>query len=141
MEELAEDGRLAWRGRARYPHSGWPGSADFRRWQDLKGLSLDAAIFHLKKTLVLFFLALDAVPCPGNGFEPLDLNLLVADQASSVGTVPDAFEGFVDERQNLTVVIALVEKKFLGIRVSSLVGDVLCAFFVRLATVLIGLRH
>jgi hypothetical protein len=95
----------------------------------------------LEETLVLLFLALDAMACPRHCFQAFYLDFSLAGHTEAVGAIFEAFQGFVDHLQETPVLIALVEKEFLGIGVGGLVGDILSGFFVRLTPVALGLRH
>ncbi|SPE24708.1 hypothetical protein SBA2_210006 [Acidobacteriia bacterium SbA2] len=50
----------------------------------------------LQQTLVLLFLAFDAMPRPGNRFQAFYLNLFLTGDAQAVSAVPEAFQGFAD---------------------------------------------
>jgi hypothetical protein len=50
----------------------------------------------LEQTLVLLFLAFDAMPRPGNRFQAFYLNLSLTGHAQAVSAVLEAFQGFAD---------------------------------------------
>ncbi len=50
----------------------------------------------LEQTLVLLFLAFDAMPRPGNRFQAFYLNLALTGDAQAISAVLEAVQGFVD---------------------------------------------
>ena len=63
----------------------------------------------------------------------------MAGHALAVGAIIEPRQSFFDQLQQPAVVIALVEEKFLGVRIGRLVGDILSGFPVGLAAILLGL--
>jgi hypothetical protein len=95
-----------------------------------------------QQTLLGFFLALDAMASPGYGVKALGINLFAAGDALSEAAFADAGESAIDHVEQLAVVIALAEKKFLVVRTGGAVGDVLRGLIVdRTAVLLIADNH
>src|SRR5262249_1491282 len=91
-----------------------------------------------QQPLLKLLLALNAMPRPGHCLQPLGVNLFTAADALAEATLADARKRFVDHLQELALVVALAEQKFLGIGARRAVGNVLCCVFIRGAAV--GLR-
>src|SRR5208337_169966 len=97
--------------------------------------------YKLEETLVLLFLALDAMARPRNRFQAFHLDLSLTGHTETVSAILETFQGFVDHLQETPVLITLVEKELLGVGVGGLVGDILSRFSVRFTPVALGLRH
>jgi hypothetical protein len=78
-----------------------------------------------QQALLGFFLALDAMASPRHGVKTLSVNLFTARDALPETAFADAGESAVDHVEQLPVVIALAEKKFLVVGTGGAVGDVL----------------
>jgi hypothetical protein len=92
---------------------------------------------RFQKSLFRFFLALDAMASPGHGFEPLGVDLFAAGDAFSEAAFTDAGKRIVNHVEQLAVVVALTEEKFLVVGTCGAIGDVLRGFIVGGATVLL----
>src|ERR1700692_3046802 len=62
---------------------------------------------------------------PGHGVKTLSVNLFAAGDAFSEAAFADAGQSAIDHVEQLPVVIALAEKKFLVVGTGGAVGDVL----------------
>jgi hypothetical protein len=82
-----------------------------------------------QQTLLGFFLARDAMPGPGHGFEALGVDLFAARNAFSEAAFANAGQGAIDHIEQLAVVVALAEEEFLVIGTGGAIGDVLRGFF------------
>lgn len=78
-----------------------------------------------EQALLGFFLAVDAVARPGHGFESLGINFFAAGNTFSEAAFAYARERPVDHVEQLPVVIALAEKKFLVVRTGGAIGNIL----------------
>jgi len=95
----------------------------------------------LQQTLLEFFLALDAVTGPRNGFKPLRIDLIAAVDAFAKGTFANAAQRGLHHLQRLPLIAALVEEKLFRIGTGGAIGDVLCGVHVGCATVLLIARN
>src|SRR5580692_5712393 len=68
-----------------------------------------------EQSLLHFFLALDAVAGPGDGFEALGVDLFAAMDAFAEAAFADAGKSLVDHLQGLAVVIALAKQELFGV--------------------------
>jgi hypothetical protein len=91
----------------------------------------------LQQTLFLLFLTLNAVAGPRHGIQAFALDVLLALNAEPVGTLVSSPERILDKLEDATIVITLVEKKFLGVRIRGPVSGVLRNLIVGLAAILL----
>src|ERR1700686_4939282 len=94
-----------------------------------------------QQSLFELFLAFDAVACPGHRFQALGVDLLAAVDALAEAALADAQQRLFHHLQQLPLVVALGEEKFLGVGAGSTIGNVLRGVFVRRATILLGARY
>src|ERR1035438_3680348 len=78
---------------------------------------------------------------PGHGFEALGIDLFAAGDAFSEAAFADARESAVDHVEQLAIVVALAEKKFLGVGTGGAVGNVLRCLVIGGASVLLVPDH
>ena len=90
-----------------------------------------------EQALFGFFLALDAMPRPGNGFEALGIDLFAARNALSEAAFADAGKGAIDHVEQLAVVVALAEEEFLVVGTRGAIGYVLSGLVIGGTTVLL----
>src|SRR5450432_3030758 len=88
-----------------------------------------------QQSLLQFFLALDAMPRPGDGIQPLGIDVSAAMNALAKIALAQPHQRLIHHLQQLALVIALAEEKFLGVGTGGSVGDVLRRIFVRRAAV------
>ena len=91
-----------------------------------------------EKSLFVLFLALDAVASPRDGLQAPALDFLLTGRAEPVRAVLEALQRLLHKLKNATVIVALVKEEFLRVSIRGLVGNVLGAFLVRFAPILIG---
>ena len=84
-----------------------------------------------QQSLLHFFLTLDAVPRPRHGFQALGVDFFAAVDTFAEAAFADPCQGSIHHLQQLPLVVALAEQKFLGIGTGSAVGDVLRSVFIR----------
>ena len=89
-------------------------------------------------SLLQFFLALDAVPSPGDRFQALGINLLATRDALAEGALPNSIQRAFHHLQGLALVVALVKQEFLVIGTGGAIRDILCRIFVGAPPVLLG---
>jgi hypothetical protein len=94
-----------------------------------------------EQALLGFFLALDAMASPWNSFETFRVDLFSAGNAFAEAPLAEASQSTIHHLEQLTVVVALAEEKFLVIRTGGAIGDVLGGLVVRTATVLLVAGH
>src|ERR1700678_133006 len=95
-----------------------------------------------EQALLGLFLALDAMPRPGNSFQALGVDLFAAGDAFSKTAFANAGKSPVNHVEQLAVVVALAEKEFLVIGTGSAVGNVLsCLIIGGTAVLLIPDNH
>ena len=94
--------------------------------------------YRLESSLLLLFLAVDAVAGPRHSFEAFLGKFLVALLAFAVSSVLDAFEGGVDESKQAAIIVSLAEEKFLGVGIGGFVSEIDCGIFVGFASLLLG---
>src|SRR6266852_435877 len=114
-----------WGSRAGRARAGRLIDAEFRCGQECpqRTLTHEILLSGFQQTLLGFFLALDAMASPGNGVEPLGVDLFAAGNALPEAAFADARESAIDHVEQLPVVIALAEKKFLIVGTGGAVGD------------------
>jgi hypothetical protein len=95
----------------------------------------------LEQSLLLLFLAFDAVARPGDGFQSLGVDFLAAVDAFAKVAFANANKSFIDHLQGLTIVVALTEQEFLGVGTGGAVSDVLGSILVGRAAVGLGTIH
>src|SRR6202167_447083 len=78
---------------------------------------------------------------PRNGLQTLAIDLFAARHAFSEAAFTNPRERSVDHIEQLPVVVALAEKKFLVVRTGGAVGDVLRGLIVRGTAVLLIAGH
>jgi len=83
-----------------------------------------------EQALLGFFLARDAMAGPGHGFEALGVDLFAARNAFSEAALANASKSAIDHIEQLAVVVALAEKKFLVVGTGGAIGDVLSGLIV-----------
>ena len=89
----------------------------------------------LQNSLLQLLLALDAMPRPGHGLQPLGVDLVATGDALAEVTLPDSVQGAIHHLQKLAIIVALMKEEFLVVRVGSAIGDILRRIFVRRTTV------
>jgi hypothetical protein len=77
------------------------------------------------------------MPCPGNGFQSLGIDLLTAVNALTEAAFANAQQGVIHHLQELSLIVALSKEKFLGVGARSTIRDVLCGIFIRGSAVLL----
>jgi hypothetical protein len=120
---------------------GW----DFHSTQAIRIMKLGLNSAHAESTLLRgfeqallgFFLALDAMARPRYGFETLGVDFLAAGDAFSKAAFANASESSIHHVEQLAIVIALAEEKFLVIGAGGAIGNVLRGLFVGGTTVLL----
>ena len=95
---------------------------------------------RLQNSLLLLFLASDAVTRPRHSFQALLLQFLVAGATFAKFFVLDSRKCSFDEREQPAIIVCLAEEKFLGIGIGSLVGEIHGGIFVGFASFLFGAR-
>src|SRR6476660_994608 len=94
---------------------------------------LVASFFQL--ALFQLLLALNAIARPGNGFQPLGIDLIAAAYALAKSALADPQKSCLDHLQQLSIVVALRKQKLLGVGAGRAVGDVLRSILVGNTTV------
>ncbi|HSZ62681.1 MAG TPA: hypothetical protein VK828_12845 [Terriglobales bacterium] len=84
-----------------------------------------------------FFLAFDAMARPRNSLKALGINFLAAGDAFSEAPFAYARQRSIDHIEQLTVIIALAEKKFLVVRTGGAISDILRRLIIGGATILL----
>src|ERR1700684_1580678 len=79
----------------------------------------------LEQALLEFLLALDAVPRPGHGLQPLGIDFLAAMDALPEAAFADPRQRSLHHLQQGPLVVALAEEKLFRVRARGAVGDVL----------------
>src|SRR6185295_1112576 len=97
--------RRLWRGGRNRRPGGW--------WTPTRILEL--SFFLYQQPLLHLLLTLDAVRCPGNRVEPLDLNIVAAVYALAVSAFGDSIERLFDQPECVSLIRALREEKFLRV--------------------------
>src|SRR5271166_2103858 len=95
---------------------------------------LRAGVFQ--QSLLQLLLALDAMPRPGYGFQPLGVDLLSTGDALTEGPFANTVERAVHHLQELALIVALGKQKFLVIGIGRPISDVLCRFQIGVTPVL-----
>ena len=90
-----------------------------------------------QQPLLGLFLALDAMPGPGHGFEALGVNLFSAGRALSKAAFADPRQSPIDHIEQLSVVVALAEEEFLVVGTRGAIGNILRSLFVGGAPILL----
>jgi hypothetical protein len=80
--------------------------------------------------LLEFFLALDAVARPRDGLQALGVDFFAAVDAFAEAAFADAGQGLINHLQQLALIVALAEEKFLVVGTGGAVGDILRRVFV-----------
>src|SRR5690349_23704292 len=80
------------------------------------------------------------MPRPGHRLQALGVYFLAAGDALPKVTLANAIMRPLDHLQELTVIVALVEEKFLGIGARGAVGDILCRILIYGPPVLLRAR-
>src|SRR5689334_11795435 len=96
---------------------------------------------RFEQPLLSFFLARDAMPRPGNGFESLGVDFFAARNSLSEAAFATARQRAIDHVVQLAVVVALAEEIFLGIGARGAVRGVLRGFIVGCSPVLLIADH
>ena len=91
-----------------------------------------------QQSLLEFLLALDAVARPRHSFQALGVDFFAAVDTLSEAAFADARQSFIHHLQELPLVVALAEKKLLGVGTGGAIGNVLGRVFIGGAP--IGLR-
>src|SRR5580658_5736918 len=99
---------------------------------------MDLAGSFLQQSLLEFLLALDAVARPGHSLQTLGIDLFAAMDALAEAAFADARQSLIHHLQQLPLVVALAEKKFLGVGTGGAIGNVLGRVFVGGASVCLG---
>src|SRR5712691_8551085 len=94
-----------------------------------------------EQALLGLFLALDAVASPGDGFEALRVDFFSAGNAFTEAAFAETGERAVHHLEQLAVVVALAEEKFLVVRTGGAIGDVLGGLVIRTTAVLLVAGH
>jgi len=94
-----------------------------------------------QQSLLRFFLTFDAMARPRHCVQALGIDLLAAGDALSETAFPDTRQSAIDHVEQLAVVVALAEEKFLVVGAGSAIGDVLSSLVVGGATVLLITDH
>src|SRR5262249_1516811 len=92
-------------------------------------------------SLLQLFLAFDAVALPGHSLQTLRLNFLPPANTLAEAAFPDARQCAVHHHQQLTLIVALAEEKFLVVRTRRPIGDVLRRIFIRGASIRLISHH
>src|SRR5271154_1365767 len=95
---------------------------------------------RLEDSLLLLFLAGDAVTRTRHSFQALLLQLLMAGATFAKFFVLDSRQRSFDERKQPAIIVRLAEEEFLGVGIGSLVGEIYRGVFVSLAAFLFGAR-
>ena len=88
-------------------------------------LSILGLLRGFEQALFGFFLAFDAVPRPGDGFQSLGVDFFAAGNAFSEAAFANARKRAFDHVEQLPVVVALAEEKLLGVGTGGAIGDIL----------------
>jgi len=91
-----------------------------------------------QQSLLEFLLALDAMARPRHSFQTLGIDFFAAVDTLSETAFADASQSFIYHLQELPLIVALAEKKLLGVGTGGAIGDVLGRIFIGGAPV--GLR-
>src|SRR5262249_16777780 len=87
------------------------------------------------------FLATNAVGCPGDGVEPLGLNLFAAVHTLAKAAVGDSIQGFLDRPKRVALRGALRKEQLFGVRVRGLVRGILTDVTIRFAPIVFSAFH
>ena len=104
-------------------------------------MSAPHLVSGFEQALLGFFLALDAVASPRNGFEALRVDFFSAGDAFAEAAFAEARESAIHHLEQLAVVIALAEEKFFIVRTGGAIGDILGGLVVRATAVLLVAGH
>ena len=83
-----------------------------------------------QQSLLKFLLTLDAVARPRHSFQTLGVDFFAAVDAFPEAAFADARQSFIHHLQELPLIIALAEKKLLGVGTGGAIGDVLGRIFI-----------
>lgn len=100
------------------------------------------SIFYFFQLAVFeLFLAFNAIACPGNGFQPLGIDLIATAYALAKSAFSDPLESGFHHRQKLPVIIALRKEKLFGIGTGCAVGNILRRVLISDAAVFFSPTH
>src|ERR1700675_4171644 len=90
-----------------------------------------------QQALLSLFLAFDAMASPRHGLQSLGINFFTTGDTLSKAAFADARERSINHIEQLAIVVALTEKKFLVVGAGGAIGDVLSGLIVGRTTVLL----
>ena len=95
----------------------------------------------LQQPLLQLLLAFNAMPRPRHRLQALGVYFLAAGDTFPKVALTNAIERTLDHLQELTIIVALMKEKLLGVGARGAVGDILCRILIYGTPVLLRARH